>query len=109
MGHASIVSEDLHDIAFGAGKFVAVGKAGTIVQSDDALPVFSSPQLNARTFDFTLRGGLEEIYTIQSTDAFNSWTAVGTFTNTGTDVSFSFTPFAENPESRSRFFRVVYP
>ena len=107
--HASIAGENLHDIAFGAGKFVAVGNAGTIVQSDDALPVFSSPQLSGGQFRFVLRGGLEDIYTIQSTDAFTNWAGAGTFTNTGTAVPFSLIPLSENPDSHRRFFRVTYP
>jgi hypothetical protein len=103
--HASIVSQNLHDIAFGAGKFVAVGNEGIIVQSDDSLPIFSSPNLAAGTLRFNVRGGIEPEYRVQSTSDFLSWTDVTLFTNDNVK-SVSFT---NTTGGARRFFRAIHP
>ncbi len=102
--HGSIVAHNLHDVAYGAGKFVAVGNAGAIVQSDDVLPVFSMPSVSGSAVHFSLRGGMETEYTVQSTENFLGWENDDVFTNNGAPVSFSFS--TNGPQ---RFFRTTYP
>jgi len=102
--HASIVSQNLHDIAFGAGKFVAVGNEGAIVQSDDALPVFSTPGVTGGAVRFNLHGGMESEYRVQSSENLLSWTNVAVFTNSGASVTFS-----NGAGARQQFFRAVSP
>jgi hypothetical protein len=103
--HASIVSQNLHDIAFGAGRFVAVGNEGVIVQSDEALPVFSAPAFATGALRFNLRGGIESTYRVQSTVDFLSWTNVAVFTNqNGESVSFT-----DGTGGARRFYRAIQP
>ena len=81
-------NQNLHDVAYGQGRFVAVGNAGTIVQSEAALPSFSAPGVSGGAFPFTLNGGIEESYTVQRSDNLLSWTNTTVFTNNGVSVSF---------------------
>ncbi len=102
--HATIVSQNLHDIAYGAGKFVAVGNAGTIVQSEFAAPHFSTPQFTNGVTTFRLTGGLEAEYRVESSLFLNAWQTVGNYTNDGHGVTFTNTgnPF-------QGFYRAVHP
>ena len=103
--HASIASQNLHDIAFGAGKFVAVGNEGAIVQSDDALPLFSTPSFSSGTLRFNVRGGIEPAYRMQSTADFISWTNVAVFVNqNGQGMSFT-----NGSGSGHLFYRAIHP
>lgn len=102
--HTTIVSQNLHDIAYGAGKFVAVGNAGTIVQSEFAAPHFSTPRFTNGATSFRLTGGLEAEYRVESSLFLNAWQTVGNYTNDGHGVTFTNTgnPF-------QGFYRAVNP
>ena len=99
-----IVSQNLHDIAYGAGKFVAVGNAGTIVQSDFAVPYISGARYTNGTMRFHITGGLNEEYRIESSLFLNAWQTVGTYTNDGPGATFTIDT---NPIQG--FFRAVSP
>jgi putative intracellular protease/amidase len=102
--HASIVSQNLHDIAYGVGKFVAVGNAGAIVQSELAVPQFTSLRHANNGMHFHIGGGLEDEYRIESSAAFNNWQTVGTYTNHDTNVALQLPGLPPRG-----FFRVVRP
>ena len=102
--HASIVSQNLHDIVYGAGKFVAVGNAGTIVQSEFAVPHFSAPRFTNGLMKFNVTGGLAEEYRIESSPLLNTWQTVGIYTNDGAGQAFSL-----GGSSTQGFFRAVSP
>ena len=100
--HTSITSENLHDIAYGAGRFVAVGNAGTIVQSDFAAPRFSTPRFTNGVTRLTLHYSRARA----DYDGWNIWAwgaaPVGTdgkqclpeqqFTSPSGKVTFGFSP-----------------
>ncbi len=87
--HTSVAAQNLHDVAYGAGKFVAVGNAGTILQSEFAVPHFSTPAYTNGVTRFRITGGLEEQYRVQSSLFLNFWSTVGTYTNDGNGVTFT--------------------
>ena len=102
--HTTIVSQNLHDIAYGAGKFVAVGNAGTIVQSEFAVPHFSTPVHTNGVTSFRITGGLEDEYRVESSLFFNFWQPAGTYTNDGHGATFT------NAGNFSQsFYRAVSP
>jgi len=85
----SVAAQNLHDVAYGAGKFVAVGNAGTILQSEFAVPHFSTPAYTNGVTRFRITGGLEEQYRVESSLFLNFWSTVGTYTNDGNGVTFT--------------------
>ena len=85
----SVAAQNLHDVAYGAGKFVAVGNAGTILQSEFAVPHFSTPRFTNGVTSFRITGGLEEQYRVESSLFLNFWPTVGIYTNDGNGVTFT--------------------
>ncbi len=100
--HMTDVAQNFHDLAFGFNRFVAVGNGGTIVQSGLGTPVFAADsQPEPR---FTIQGGIEETYTIETATELGLWTPSCVFTNLGVPWRVD-----EPMPAEQRFFRAVSP
>jgi hypothetical protein len=100
--HASTLSGDLYGIAFGQSKLVAVGKAGTIAQSDPVLASFSPPTFTGGKVELNVYGGMEPSYRIESSSNLLTWEGAFSLTNEGVPHSLSL-----NTNSSPRFFRAT--
>jgi hypothetical protein len=98
------VPEAWYDVAYGNGRFVAVGGLGAIRVG--LLPVSLSVQRGASTV-VTVRGAPGPTCTIEMTENLNStpsWQALGTFTLTNTVNAFTDTGAVGRPQ---RFYRAL--
>jgi hypothetical protein len=99
----------LWGVAYGNGRFVAVGTGGAILQSDDTRPRLDA-QMGGSSgeVELSVSGGLARGYRLQAAAELPStnWTDLLTFTNTAPTTNFvdtSATNFSQ------RFYRVVSP
>jgi hypothetical protein len=101
-------SSALYAFAGNDNSFVAVGDAGTILQSDDTRPRLSARITVGGGVELSAAGGLRRIYRAQASDRLpaSEWLDLLTFTNTAPSTNFvdtSATNFS------LRFYRVVSP
>ncbi len=101
--HDAHLAQNLHDVAFGQNKYVAVGNGGMIVESDQATPIFTPVQAQTAP-TFSLRGGIEPEYLLEASEDLQTWNPRGVFTNDGSACVLEFTPLRGQ-----EFYRVRSP
>jgi hypothetical protein len=102
-------SNDLYAFAGNDSSFIAVGEAGTILQSDDTRPRLSGGvKVSSGGAALSVVGGLLRSYRVQASDRLpaTNWIDLLTFTNTQPTTNFVDT-MATN--FSRRFYRVVSP
>lgn len=89
---------------YGGGKFLAIGFAGYIFQSDDMAHLLGIQNLGEDRFVITLDGLRQFNYTVQSSMDLQNWSTLTTLTNLQREAVLETT---NAPRSGTQYFRTV--
>jgi hypothetical protein len=98
--------ENLHQIAYFHGRFVAIGNRGTILQSGRFAAELEPPAYAGGMASIPFEGVLQRSYQFQYSTNLTNWQSVFTFTNTTDRVLLNDPNAGQSP---FRFYRVVEP